>query len=256
MAHSFQVHFDGIICHADRTEGSPSQGKRAIFPDARSHGAHIIYVEFLANDFSRIANPSLNPIPYTRLGRNLARLEFQNVRFDIPNISSPAGVIPKTNYKFRVPRLKELVPNYGDVKHRTGVPAVAIGAYFDYDRGELDGGTAEQMHTSFEKLPSWTPRQVPEWVQPDLGLSSDTPVIQISDLATGQVTSLTLRQGAASVTFGNQTIHDIQGVLPSGPHPNHFSAYYELVPETRVVDGPLPRRTFGLGTGCTNTNWP
>ncbi len=258
MAYPFQIQFDGIICHADVVDGKPGAGKRAIFPDGRAHGGHILYVEFYATNYDEEANPGLRPISYTRWGQRLARLEFHGVEFEFPNIVSPRGLHVSSDYDWRVPKLKEICPDFGDIKYRDGYVDSQLGAIFSYDRGALISGPAEQHYTWFENVDEskWKRRQVPQWVALNVELSTDEPVLNIHPFDGGTTTTLRLRPGTQSVTLGNQTLDDIRGIEPPVTAPGHFGLYYEVLPVGGPKDCPKPKRGFGLGTGCTNTNYP
>ena len=257
MSHPFMIRFDGLCCHAQH-----KNKRRVLMPDASgsSHGNHRVYLEFFADDFQSADSGIKIERQYSREGVPYKRAEFRNVRIELLEVATTTFQTT-ASYEFRVPKLTEVSKDYGDVKKKflTDPPDATVGGYFDIPGGILSAGVPERDFTEFVdsagKPTAWEKRKVPEWVQLDLELKDGSPKFVITNLTTKIPLKLTLKSGAAMVTVGNQTRNDILG-LPTNPPPEHFHVYYHMLPEKEPKDQPKPRRGLGLGTGCTNTNWP
>lgn len=251
MTYPFIIQFDGLCCHADY-----NGKKRVLMPDASAvaDGEHRVYIEFFEDDFD---SSDFTPTSgYSRDGFRYARIELKSVGIKLLNVASSV-LTPSSNYSYRVPRLQDVSSDYGPINpiFVQATPDKSIGGYYDIPGGVLTTGPAEQLRTWFEENgqpTGWAKRCVPQWVQLELELSSDTPVLEITDIASSTTKKLTLKTQAGTITIGNQTKLDILGIPYQG---GHFHKFYTLA-QTDPTHKPMPKQGMGLGTGCSNTNFP
>jgi hypothetical protein len=245
------IQFKGICCHIDPPSGSPK--RRSVLPNVPQH---IPYIEVYSNDIADADNPDFTiSTPYTRYNSSYRRVEVIDVKIELLNITSSSFTV-MPSYDQRIPKLRSVEPRFTAVKPTLLAPVIGpneVAAFFDMTVGVLSSGPSEHFRTVFDPPHDWPVRHLGQWVQLDVEMSGNAPMLLVTGLGGGSRT-LVLKEGADLVTIGNQTLLDILGT------PNvtgHFAHFYELS-DTPLSnpDPPTPKEGQGLGIGCSDTNWP
>jgi hypothetical protein len=248
------IQFDGICCHINPPNGSPiNVQRRSVLPGVHDH---ITYIEMYANDVDPNANPQFSfDGPYTRFNNSYLRTRVNNVRIELLNISSTT-FMELPSFAQRIPKLGKVAePDFTNVKAhlvQTTIPSGRVAAYFDINFGFLSSGPSEDFRTVFEPPRNWPVRHLGQWAQLEIEVTGDIPTLHVTDLAQNTSSDLVLKPGADLITIGNQMLNDILG-QPVGD--GHFVHYYELA-DPEPATKPIPRKAFGLGVGCSDTQWP
>lgn len=247
------IMFEGICCHIQPPSGSPK--RRAILPPVHHH---IPYLEVYTTDIDAAANPDFTFVPaYTRFNVSYRHTRLDNVKVELLNITSPpANYKELPSFAQRIPKLTAVEPRFTTVRPALLLPSIPSGqvaAYFDITAGILSSGPSEGFRTVFEPEHAWPVRHLGQWVQLDVEVSDNAPMLRVTPLAGGASRTLTLKEGTDTITIGNQTELDIHG-LPSAV--GHFEHYYDLAHPRPADPVPKPREGLGLGIGCVDTQWP
>jgi len=246
--------FDGICCHIEPPAGSPINPKRrSVLPNVPQH---IRYIEVFTTDLDDASNPDFSfTQKYDRFGISYRHVPIDESKIELLNIVSASfTVLP--SYDQRIPKLKAVEPRFTKIRAGLLKPTIAATekvVYFDITAGVLSSGPAEGFRTVFQPPRNWPVRHLGQWVQLDVEVSGNAPKLRVTDLRpNGKVRELVLKDGADTITLGNHTDWDIHGI----PSPvGHFVHYYDLA-DPRPSNPPEPRPGQGLGTGCSDTNWP
>ena len=244
------VHFEGMCCHIKPPAGPPQ--RRSVFPNVHDH---ISYIEVFTNDVDTAANPDFTFIKYTRENASYQRVEVRDVKIELLNITS-VSFEELASFGQRVPNLKAVHPQFGDVKAtllQEPIPSTAVASYFDITAGKLLAGPSEHFRTVFEPPKDWPVRHLAQWGQLELQVSDSAPRLRVTPLSNGPARTLVLKDGADLVTIGNQMLDDILG-MPN--EEGHFLHYYELAAVPPPPPLPDAKKELGLGAGCSNTQWP
>lgn len=244
------IHFEGICCHIEPPSGTTK--RRSVLPHVHQH---IPYIEVYTNDVDTAANPDFQFLKYTRENASYQRVEINDEKIELMDVTS-AAFNTLASFRQRVPSLQAVEPRFGDVKPdllNAAIPSGKVAAYFDISVGDLSAGPPEHFRTVFEPPKHWPIRHLAQWGQLELEVSVSTPKLRVTNLGSGRVRELKLKDGADLITIGNQTLLDILG--QSGAT-GHFVHYYDLAAVRPSNPVPEPKEGMGLAPGCSNTQWP
>jgi len=248
------IRFDGICCHINPPGGSPITVKRrAVLPDIHNH---VRYIEVYTNDIDSAANPDFTfTSQYPRFNDSFRHVPIGNVKIELLNITSTTfQVLP--SFDQRIPRLRDVEPRFNAVKQALLKPTISASenvSYFDMNVGVLSSGPSEGFRTVFDPPRNWPVRHLGQWAQLDVEVSGTAPMLRVTDLQSGTVRQLVLKDGADLITIGNQTLLDIHGQAGAS---GHFVHYYDLADPRPANPVPEPKIGLGLGIGCSDSQWP
>jgi hypothetical protein len=250
---SITILFEGLCCHIEPPTGTIAVGRRTILPTAHDH---ITYIEVYPTDLNA-QNSGFSFVPYSRDNINYRRAEVSNVKIELLNITSTVfTVLP--SYTQRIPQLSKVEPSFTAVKASllsATIPSSEVAAYFDITAGVLSSGPSESFRTEFDPEKNWTARHLGQWAQLDVEISGNAPTLRVTDLSSGATRDLVLKPGADLITIGNQMEDDILGIPPVTGMGGHFDMFYDLA-AVPLTDRPTPKIGMGLGTGCSDSNFP
>lgn len=254
------IRFEGLCCHIDPTGSGIAAKRRAVLVDASGPPhVHISYIEVFADDFDPAMNPGWTLKSYPRHGVDYARAEVKNVKVELTNPIQSATFTILPSFHQRIPKLREVEPSFTVIDPDLLSPIMPpnkVAAYFDMSAGVLASGPSESFRTEFQPPKSWPTKHLGEWAQLEMEIDDTIePTVRVTDLSTGATKDLKLKPGTDLITIGNQMETDIVGIRPSPTQPGHFGVYYGMA-ASPLTDRPQPRRSAGLGTGCSNSSYP
>jgi len=253
---AFTIQFDGICCHIKPPNGTPAGvERRSVLPDVHEH---VTYIEMYTTDVDVASNPAFEfTAPYTRDNRSYQHTTVKDVKIELLNITS-TKFMALPSFNERIPKLMDVEPRFTAVKPSLLQQTIASGqvaAYFDIQAGVLSSGPSEGFRTLFNPVRKWPKRHLGQWVELEVEVGGNAPMLSVKSLNGGGTRTLVLKEGADLVTIGNQPLRDIHGDRPL-PNSNHFPHYYDLAQHRPTGQLPVPKGTQGLGPGCGDTQWP